>query len=475
VETLKTKEVQAQTRVSTRKETRASTAAPASTTPAPAASSSEAPKKRGGLRNTRQSSGESVEDGSGASATTTTPTTASSSGPPAKKAKASVAEPALSKGKAATPAVEKKKPTTTASSEQKDVKDQQKEPASSSPAKVEAPTIAKKSPAKPSSTTPTKATETKDSTEESKQQRESETEPEEDDLTQAMSVDEHGTPVMAAAGTSGVSLEDENDHSDLLKTGGRQSQSVESTNMDTQIIHVESDNHHRAATDLIEAQMAMLHHSEGNLVEHHINQQQQITVLSGQHGDDDDLAAAVISIGAVGQLSADGKVFVTTGVSEESLGMENPPWNEQGCIICNVDLSVEDMANPAVKNHEKMKEFFLEFFSVGDQINMDEEMTFPFCVKCAEDMESLMGINHKIEFMHKQFNKVRDSLAKKAIKTFLVRTKPNCLEEDIKSESYGYMDEEHKKPYKEQMFNCKFLPFFFFLNKMSTCLIQCRL
>lgn len=129
----------------------------------------------------------------------------------------------------------------------------------------------------------------------------------------------------------------------------------------------------------------------------------------------------------------------------------NPPWNEQGCIICNVDITINDPSNSVTKS-EQLKDFFLEFFSVGDQISLEDENTFPFCQKCAEEMDGLLVVSQNIESMHKQFNKVRDSMARKAIKTFLTRTKPNCLEEDAKAENYGFLDEEQKKSYKDQMF-----------------------
>jgi hypothetical protein len=240
-----------------------------------------------------------------------------------------------------------------------------------------------------------------------------------------------------------------------------------------------------SAADLIESQMEILHQSDHTIEEqqHHEQEHQQIIILETSGGDTVQQQSAVDSIlphesEEAGGDSGHGQVQVH--ISDDSpavlLGLEDPivkdsmgesntessPWNEQGCIVCNIDISIEHPPASVSKNQEKIKEFFLEFFSIGDQISLDHENAFPFCQKCAEDMESLMGINHKIEFMHKQFNKVRDSLAKKAIKTFLVRTKPGCLEEDTKAETYGYMDEDQKKPYKEQMFSRMFfilLPF----------------
>lgn len=184
---------------------------------------------------------------------------------------------------------------------------------------------------------------------------------------------------------------------------------------------------------------------------HHVGEEQQRSAVDSILSDNN-----TITVGTIIQ-NADGTQYIHHQDTDEHITTVvevNPPWNEQGCIICNVDISIDDPTNQAPKS-EQLKDFFLEFFSVGDQISLEDENAFPFCSNCAKEMDELLTVSQNIESMHKQFNKVRDSMAKKAIKTFLIRTKPNCLEEDAKQENYGFLDEEQKKSYKDSMFQRK--------------------
>jgi len=134
---------------------------------------------------------------------------------------------------------------------------------------------------------------------------------------------------------------------------------------------------------------------------------------------------------------------------------DEPVWNESGCIICNVDITLTHSPENVSKEKRKLKMFFLEAFAVGDQIHLEEEHIFPFCKQCGEEIEQLMSISNKIDFMNKQFNKLRDSIAKRSCNTFLCRTNPKLLEEDMRSEKFPDPDNPTKQSYQEKLFNSK--------------------
>ena len=127
----------------------------------------------------------------------------------------------------------------------------------------------------------------------------------------------------------------------------------------------------------------------------------------------------------------------TTGVSasashatEES--DTNGAWNKNNCIVCNVGMESVDAADPnQVEGNKKLKKFFLEYLGVNETAELTQsDDTFPFCASCADDLDKLMALACKIEFMDLQFEKLRDTLARKTVKTYLCRTRPEMLNED---------------------------------------------
>lgn len=133
------------------------------------------------------------------------------------------------------------------------------------------------------------------------------------------------------------------------------------------------------------------------------------------------------------------------------------PWNEEGCLVCNKDIKFDDPVQLAKQVNTKIKEFFLEYLAVGDNVQLENENIFPFCETCAVDLEKLMNINKRIENMHKEFNRLRDEVAKKAVKTYITRSKPEWLEDDLRTEAYGNYFPEGEKPktHKEQLLEGK--------------------
>lgn len=131
---------------------------------------------------------------------------------------------------------------------------------------------------------------------------------------------------------------------------------------------------------------------------------------------------------------------------EDEAEQNQEPWNEEGCLVCNKDIRFDDPVQISKPVNSKLKEFFLEYLAVGDNVQLENDNVFPFCESCAADIEKLMNINRKIEFMHKEFNKLRDEVAKKAVKTFITRAKPDWLEDDLRTEAYGSYFPEGDKP-----------------------------
>lgn len=208
-----------------------------------------------------------------------------------------------------------------------------------------------------------------------------------------------------------------------------------------------------------------LHHHEQDEGTEVMEQKVKImSVTSGQTAAEQIAAALAEAVagteedGAVGgdDSSQEGHQIVLedeSSMSAMDVEVSQEPWNEEGCLVCNKDIKFDDPVQLSKPVNVKLKEFFLEYLAVGDNVQLENENVFPFCEPCAADLEKLMNINKKIEYMHKEFNKLRDEVAKKAVKTYITRSKPEWLEDDLRTEAYGnfFPDGEKPKTHKEQL------------------------
>ncbi|CAG7829480.1 unnamed protein product [Allacma fusca] len=129
---------------------------------------------------------------------------------------------------------------------------------------------------------------------------------------------------------------------------------------------------------------------------------------------------------------------------------DGAPWNQNNCIVCNISLENSPVVlQNGIEGNVKLKKFFLEYLGVSEPIEFSDDTSFPFCFPCAEDVDKLMALACKIEFMDLQFEKLRDTLARKTVKTYLCRNRPDILEdgaEPVLDTTYETLDSHLSKP-----------------------------
>jgi hypothetical protein len=130
-----------------------------------------------------------------------------------------------------------------------------------------------------------------------------------------------------------------------------------------------------------------------------------------------------------------------------SLSIPNPWDDTTACIVCNSEIRGGEVGPKRQPSENlKLKQYFCDMMGVsggeGSEMNFEEQDSFPFCGKCSGEVMQLMNIGAKIEFMYKQFDKLRDSIAVRSVSTFFARTKPDLVQRVVRD------DKETVKPWE---------------------------